>query len=180
MKSTSTEVTKSTHISIQKIIMECSYVSHLTDNQLIDLNNMYINRVQSTMDQLMKENEIFECVSESTYQQKRNKYITHVFFKASEMCNSYHSHNTIIWKMKVWKFKPSDEEMVYQICRFCDEMIMNQQPLNSTSSHDDIRSLYWRSQRLYQIVYQDQCMFKRPRLEDLNGPPACKKRKIKY
>ena len=158
--------------------MECSYESHLTDNQLIDLNNMYLERVQSTMDQLMEENEIFECVSESTYRMKRNKYITDVFFKASEMCNSWHTHQTVVWKVRVWKYKITDEEMMSQICQFCNKMIVTLQSFNPTTRHDDIRSLFSRSQELYQVVYKDKCMFTLPRHEKLNEPPACKRLKL--
>ena len=158
--------------------MECTYVSHLTDNQLIDLNNMYLERVQSTMDQLMEENEIFQCFSESTYRMKRNEYITHVFLRASEMCNSWHTHNTVVWKVRVWKYKITDEEMMSQICQFCNKMIVTLQSFNPTTIHDDIRSLFSRSQELYQVVYKDKCMFTLPRHEKLNEPPACKRLKL--
>lgn len=152
--------------------MDCTYLSHLTDDQLIDLINLYCKQVQLTMEQLMKENELLECVSESTYRMKRNKYITDVFVKASEMCNSLHTHNTVVWKMRVWKIKISDEDMVCQICEFCKDMKII---LRSFNTKNDIKRFYLNAKGLHELVYKDKNIFLKA---DLNRPSPCRKRKL--
>ena len=128
--------------------MDCNNLAYLTDDQLIDRIHLYCKQVQTTMEQLLKENEIYtKNTLKSAYRMNRNKYITDVFLKACEMCNSFLIHNTVVWKMRLCKFQPSEEEMISQICEYCKEMRIKL----PSKKQKKIKSLYLKAKQLYDL-----------------------------
>ena len=152
--------------------MNCTGLAHMTDDQLIHLIILYTNQVQSTIEQLKKNNEIFECVSDSTYRLKRTKYITDLFFKSSEMYNSGHMHKKLLWNS--WKYKPSDEDMMSQICDFCNDMRIKLESINTTLKDNDIKNLFVKTKRLQEVLYKDRHLF----IMESSRPSSNKKRKL--